>query len=368
MQVTRAVRVRRVVVGREDLSISTLINAVAVVAAGTLVAGAAQAADRERIHIVGSSTVFPYNQAVAEPFATVSGQPLPLLESTGTGGGMTTFCAGVGPDHPDITGASRAMTAAEWDLCRSNGVTDVTEAHIGSDGLSVVQAVGGPEFALTEAQIFQALAAEVEVDGAIVANPHQSWSDIDPSLPDNPIVVIGPPTTSGTRDAFIELVMHDGCDTFAAIAVLKPADPDRWAAVCSTLRADGPFIDAGENDALIVQRLQQDQVALGIFGFSFVYESQDTIRALPINGVEPDFETIADGSYPVSRPLFFYVKNGHRDVIPGLPAFLELYMTPEVLGAGGLLAARGMVPLPEAQMKATMDAVLNAAPFTRHGS
>ncbi|MFW5680494.1 MAG: substrate-binding domain-containing protein [Pseudomonadota bacterium] len=342
----------------------TLTSAVALAAVGGLVAAEAQAQVREQIRIVGSSTVFPYNQAVAEEFAQTTGRPAPVVESTGTGGGMRIFCGGVGPDFADITGASRAMTGSEFELCESNGVTDITEAYIGSDGLSIAHSVDAPEFGLTKAQIFQALASEVEVDGEIVANPYERWSEIDSSLPDAPIVVLGPPPTSGTRDAFVELVMHEGCNEFETIAELEESDEDRWEEVCSRMRQDGPFIEAGENDNLIVQRLVQDENALGIFGYSFLYENQDSLRGVPIDDVEPSFETIADGSYPVARPLFFYVKNAHRGVIPGLNEFIEFYMTDEVLGGGGLLEARGLVPLPEERRQQTMEDVVAGKTFS----
>ncbi|MCG6121282.1 MAG: substrate-binding domain-containing protein [Microvirga sp.] len=350
------------------MKFTSLTSALAIAAAGVLVAGAANAQSREQIRVVGSSTVFPYSQAASEEYAAETGSPAPIVESTGTGGGMQIFCQGVGPQTADITGASRAMTASEWELCKSNGVTDITEVLIGSDGLSIAVSVNGADISLTEAQIFQALASEVEVDGQIVANPYTRWNQIDASLPDMEIVVVGPPPTSGTRDAFVELVMHDGCNEFETIAALEDSNEDRWNEVCSRMRQDGPFIEAGENDNLIVQRLQQDPNALGIFGYSFLYENQDTLKAVAVNGVEPSFDTIADGSFPISRPLFFYIKNAHRGVIPGLQEFVELYTSEDVMGTGGLLAERGMVPLPEARRDEVRDAVVNGAPFTRYGS
>lgn len=345
----------------------SLTSVLAIAAAGVLAAGAANAQSRDQIRIVGSSTVFPYSQAAAEEFAAESGGSAPIVESTGTGGGMRIFCEGVGPQTADITGASRAMTASEWELCQSNGVTDVTEVQIGSDGLSLALSVEGPDLDLTKAQIFQALASEVEVDGEIVANPYTRWSEIDPSLPDSEIVVLGPPPTSGTRDAFVELVMHVGCNEFETIKALETDNKDRWNEVCSRMRQDGPFIEAGENDNLIVQRLQQDPNAVGIFGYSFLYENQDTLKAAAVGGVEPTFDTIADGEYAVSRPLFIYVKNAHRGVIPGLAEFVELFASEDVMGPGGLLAERGMVPLPDARRTEARDAAINGTGFTRYG-
>ena len=346
------------------MKIPTLTSAIALAASGVLLAGGAEAQTREQIRMVGSSTVFPYNQAVAEEFANATGRPAPVVESTGTGGGMKIFCGGVGPDHADITGASRAMTKSEFELCQTNGVTDITEAYIGSDGLSIAHSVKGPDLDLTEDQIFRALAAEVEVRGNIVKNPYLKWSDIDPALPNASIVVLGPPPTSGTRDAFVELVMHDGCNASPVIKALEESNEDRWNEVCSRMRQDGPFIEAGENDNLIVQRLVQDAGALGIFGYSFLFENRDTLKAVAINGIEPSFDTIADGSYPVARPLFFYVKNAHRGVIPGLNEFVELYMTEEVLGPGGLLTERGLVPLPDSSRAQTMKDVVAGVKFT----
>ena len=334
-----------------------LFASVAVLALG---ASAAHAQTRDQIRIVGSSTVFPYTQAVAEQYAAMTGNPAPVVESTGTGGGMQIFCGGVGPDHPDLTGASRAMKKSEFDLCVQNGVDSVTEVLIGYDGLSIAHSQQGPELNLTKAQIFQALAAEVEIGGAIVANPYKSWNEIDPALPAAPITVFGPPPTSGTRDAFVELVMTEGCESFAAIAALEG---DRKDEVCERMRQDGPFIEAGENDNLIVQRLNADPNALGIFGYSFLYENGDTLRAVAVDGVAPTTQTIADGSYGVSRPLFFYVKNAHRGVIPGLDEFVTEYVSEEAFGEGGYLSERGLIPLAADIREATRQAVAAGTPM-----
>jgi phosphate transport system substrate-binding protein len=304
--------------------------------------GAALAQGRDQIRIVGSSTVFPYTQAVSEQFANVTGKSAPVVESTGTGGGMKIFCGGVGPDHPDITGASRAMKASEHEACLKAGVTDITEVQIGFDGLSFAHSQSGPEIAVSKAQLFQALASEVEVDGKVVANPHKKWSEIDSSLPDVEITVFGPPPTSGTRDAWVELVMEEGCAEFEAI---KALEGDRKKEVCQRMRQDGPFIEAGENDNLIVQRLEADSNAFGIFGYSFLYENQDKLKGVAVDGVKPSVETVADGSYPISRPLFFYIKNAHRGVIPGLNEFVEEYVSEPAMGDGGYLSERGLIPL-----------------------
>jgi phosphate transport system substrate-binding protein len=342
------------------------LSVAALAVAGALVATGAQAQTRDQIRIVGSSTVFPYTQAVSEQFAAMTGGSAPVVESTGTGGGMQIFCGGVGADFPDITGASRAMTKSEYDLCIANGVDSVTEVLIGYDGLSIAHSQQGPELSLTKAQLFQALASQVEVDGALVDNPYKNWSDIDPSLPASPITVFGPPPTSGTRDAFVELVMHEGCNAFPTIAALEDTDEDAWDQVCSRMRQDGPFIEAGENDNLIVQRLNADSNALGIFGYSFLFENSDTLKAVPVDGVLPAPETIADGSYGVSRPLFFYIKNAHKGVIPGLDEFVTEYVSEESFGEGGYLSERGLISLPAADRDATRAAVASGAHFTRH--
>ena len=319
-----------------------------------LVAGAAQA--RDQIMIVGSSTVFPYTQAVAENFANMTGMASPVVESTGTGGGMQIFCEGVGEGTADITGASRAMKASEYELCQANGVTSITEVLIGYDGLSFAGSRNGTTIDVTKAQLFQALANEVEVDGELVENPYTKWSEIDPSLPDIEIQVFGPPPTSGTRDAWVELVMEEGCEEFPAIEAL---DKDRKKEVCQRMRSDGPFIEAGENDNLIVQRLESDPEAYGIFGYSFLYENSDKLVGSTVDGVEPTFETIADGSYAISRPLYFYIKNAHRGVIPGLEEFIQEYVSEAAMASDGYLNERGLVALADDKRAAVQDAALN---------
>jgi phosphate transport system substrate-binding protein len=320
---------------------------------------ATTAAARDQISIVGSSTVFPYTQAVSEEFANQTGAPSPIVESTGTGGGMQIFCEGIGEGHPDLTGASRAMKASEWEKCAENGVTDVTEAMIGFDGLSMAVSRGNDfDWDMTLEEIYLALGAEVPVDGEWVANPYQKWSEIDSRLPDTDIVVLGPPPTSGTRDAFVDLAMHAGCKQTDYV---ESGDYDKaWVKEnCSRMRTDGPFIEAGENDNLIVQRLDSDPSALGIFGYSFLYENVDKLKGVKIDGVEPTFDTIGDKSYPVSRPLFFYVKNAHRGVIPNLQEFIEEYMSEAALAPGGYLSERGLVPLSDERRAKLQDAVIN---------
>jgi phosphate transport system substrate-binding protein len=338
------------------LATTSAVALAAVLAAGT----AAQA--RDQIRIVGSSTVFPYTQAVAEQFAAATGNPAPVVESTGTGGGFKAFCGGVGEDFADLTGASRAIKESEVKACADAGVTSITEVLLGYDGLSIAHARSGKEIALTKAQLFQALAAKVEKDGAIVDNPYKAWNEIDPSLPAEPITVFGPPPTSGTRDAFVELVMHPGCEAFPAI---KALEGDAKKEVCERMRQDGPFVEAGENDNLIVQRLEADPTSLGIFGYSFLYENQDKLVGTPVDGVSPSTETIADGSYKVSRPLFVYVKNAHRGVIAGLDDFIKEYTSEEAFGEGGYLAERGLIPLSAEKREEVRKAAVEAMPLTQ---
>jgi phosphate transport system substrate-binding protein len=320
---------------------------------------------RDQIKVVGSSTVFPYSQAVAEEFSKKSGQKPPVVESTGTGGGMKIFCQGVGEANPDLTGASRAMKKSEFELCTKNGVVDITEIQFGYDGLSIAQSKKGKPMDLTEAQIFLALATEVPDGDKLVPNPYKKWSDIDKGLPDVAIVAYGPPPTSGTRDAFVELAMHDGCKALDYFKKKKgELDKDGFEKLikekCTPMRQDGPFIEAGENDNLIVQRIEADPNAVGIFGYSFLYENQDKLQAVNVNGKEPTFENIADGSYDIARPLFFYIKNAHRKVIPGLNEFVMEYTGDAAIGADGYLHERGLVVLTPDLLKEMQERAKNA--------
>ncbi|MBK0326156.1 PstS family phosphate ABC transporter substrate-binding protein [Rhodobacteraceae bacterium F11138] len=325
---------------------------------------ATTAAARDEIRIVGSSTVFPYTQAVAEQFANNTGAPSPIVESTGTGGGMKIFCGGIGEQHADITGASRAMKASEYELCQQNGVTEISEALIGFDGLSMaVSRANDFAWDLTLGEIYLALGAQVPVDGEWVDNPYKTWDQINADLPAVEILAYGPPPTSGTRDAFVELAMHAGCEELAYVHD-GGFDGDWVGENCSRMRTDGPFVEAGENDNLIVQRLEADPNAMGIFGYSFLYENLDKLKGVMIEGVEPSTDSIADKSYPVSRPLFFYVKNAHRGVIPNLNEFIEEYMSDDALEAGGYLSERGLVALSEDRRVELQDAVLNGAAMT----
>ena len=342
----------------------TLVAIPAAMAVAGTIGFAVAAEARDHIKIVGSSTVFPYTQAVAEEFTRKHGQKAPVVESTGTGGGMKIFCQGIGEQYPDITGASRVMKKSEWAECEKSGVTDVTEVLIGYDGLSIAQSRKGKPMNLTKSQIYLALAAEIPVDGKFAPNPHKKWSDVDKSLPDIPILVYGPPPTSGTRDAFVELAMQEGCQALDFMKEQKgKLDKSAYENLvknqCSRMRQDGPFIEAGENDNLIVQRLEADPNAVGIFGYSFLYENEDKLQAVKVNGVEPSFESIASGEYSISRPLFIYIKNAHREVIPGLKEFVAEYVSDEAMGQNGYLAERGMVPLQPDVLAKTRDAALN---------
>lgn len=325
--------------------------------------GAAEA--RDQIRIVGSSTVFPFTSAVAERFAQGGKFQAPIVESTGTGGGMQLFCAGVGEAHPDFTNASRAMRASEFDDCQNNGVTQITELKVGFDGIVLANSRQGSVIDITKKQLFAALAKEVEVDGEIVANPYMNWSEIDPSLPAGKIEVLGPPPTSGTRDAFVELVLDAGCADYPAIKALTG---DRKTAVCNTMREDGAYIEAGENDNLIVQRLQSNPMAFGIFGYSFLEQNQDTLQGATFAGIAPSYENIASGEYPVSRSLFVYIKDQHVGIVPGVKEYIAEYTSDRALSEDGYLADIGLVALPTAEVDKVRNTANNLIPITKPAS
>ena len=310
-----------------------------------LTAGMAEA--RDQIRIVGSSTVYPFTTAVAEQFGKTSGMKTPVVESTGTGGGMKLFCAGIGADHPDFTNASRQIKKSEFEDCAKNGVTDIVEIKVGFDGLTVANSKAGPDLTFTKTQLFLGLAKEVpDKDGKLVANPYKTWKDVDPSLPDEKIEVLGPPPTSGTRDSFVELVMEKGAEGIDTLKAMKKADAKAFEKVWKSIREDGAYIDAGENDNLIVQKLEANPQAVGIFGYSFLEENQNKIKGAAIDGKSPSYETIASGEYKVSRPLYVYGKKQHVGTIPGMVEFVKEYVSDKALGEDGYLAAKGLVPLP----------------------
>jgi phosphate transport system substrate-binding protein len=325
---------------------------VAAALAATLAAFAGTAAARDYISIVGSSTVYPFATVVAERFGKTTSFKTPKIESTGSGGGLKLFCAGVGVEHPDITNASRRIKKSEYDQCQAKGVTDIVEVKIGYDGIALANSKSAPQFEVSRKDIFLALAKEVpdpEGGEKLVKNPYKTWKEVNPSLPDIKIEVLGPPPTSGTRDAFAELAMEGGCKQIDWIKAMKKADKKHYKAVCHTVREDGAYIEAGENDNLIVQKLVANPAALGIFGFSFLDQNRDKIQGSEIDGKEPAFESIADGSYPVSRPLFFYVKKAHVGTIPGITEYVAEFMSDKATGEYGYLTDRGLIPMSEAE-------------------
>lgn len=310
---------------------------------------------RDRIKVVGSSTVYPFTTLVAEQFvASDPDAPPPVIEATGTGAGMRLFCGGLGAGHPDLADASRRMTSGEYRLCRRNGVGAIIEAPIGIDGVVLAEARIGPRFALTRAQLYRALAAR---PGGR-PNTAARWSDIDPALPAVPISIYGPPATSGTRDALVELVMVPGCEAaYPAVKNLARADPAAHAALCGRIREDGAFVDAGENDNFIVQKLAANPTALGVFGYSYLEENADTVVGVPVDGVAPSYAAIAAGRYPGSRPLYLYAKKNHLGAVPGLRRFLSLYALS--WSPDGPLARRGLIASP-APVRAAASAALAA--------
>jgi phosphate transport system substrate-binding protein len=330
-------------------------------AATALVAVAAQAQARDQIRVVGSSTVFPFSTAVAEQFGQKSGLKTPVVESTGTGGGIKLFCSGVGEATPDITNASRAIKKTEVETCAKAGVTEITEVKIGFDGIVLANSKQHSPYSLSEKEIWLALAKEVPVDGKMVANPNTMWNQINPSLPAEKIEVLGPPPTSGTRDAFVELVMDKACAEFPEVEAL---DADAMKAACQTVREDGVYIDAGENDNLIVQKLAANPAALGIFGFSFLDQNIDKLQGSTIQGVAPTFENIADGQYPIARSLYFYVKNAHVGVVPGIREYIAEFTSDAAIGEEGYLADKGLIPLPEDQILEVRSAASQLTPLS----
>ncbi|MBA4130906.1 MAG: phosphate ABC transporter substrate-binding protein [Hyphomicrobium sp.] len=305
---------------------------------------------RDQIRIVGSSTVYPFTTAVAEQFGKASGGKTPVVESTGTGGGMKIFCEGVGVDKADGTNASRRIKKSEFELCDKNGVKDIIELTVGYDGLTIAQSKDGPQVALTRKQVFQALAEKVPNDkGELVDNPYKNWSDIDPSLPNIKIEVLGPPPTSGTRDSFHELFMEKGAEGFDSLKAMKAdkATEKDFEKIWKSIRKDGAYVEAGENDNVIVQKLEGNKNAFGIFGFSFLEENADKLKGVAIEGADPTFDNISGGKYKGARPLFVYFKKAHIGVIPGLDKFIAEYTSEKALGTEGYLTEKGLVALPK---------------------
>lgn len=338
----------------------TLTLTAAALALSAAFAGAAHAQSRDQIRAVGSSTVFPFTTAAAEAFGRTGSFKTPVIESTGTGGGLKLFCAGVGPQHPDIANASRRIKKAEVEQCAANGVAEVTELQIGFDGIVFAASKAAGDVKLSREQLWKALAKEVPVDGKLVANPYRQWSDIDASLPAKKIEVLGPPPTSGTRDAFNELVMGEGC---SKDVVTITGDKKAAEKACLTIREDGAFIEAGENDNLIVQKLNANKDAFGIFGFSFLDQNRDKLTAAVIDGVVPEYEAIATGKYPVSRSLYVYIKKAHVGIIPGVREFIAEYTSERAMGEEGYLADKGLISLPAAAREQARTDAVNLAPL-----
>ncbi len=361
------------------------LGAIAIAAAigGT---GAAQAQGRDMVSIVGSSTVYPFATVVAERFGRSSNFKAPKIESTGSGGGLKLFCKGVGAQTPDITNASRRIKKSEYDDCQANGVTDIVEVLVGFDGIAVANAKQAPRLKLGRKDIYLALAKDVPgMNGQLVPNPNKTWKDVNPALPDIRIEVLGPPPTSGTRDAFAELALGGGAQSIPDLKTLRsldagnadeiralmaklaipqgvydalvekkgkaPSGKDLFKAVTYAVREDGAYIEAGENDNLIVQKLEANPDAVGVFGYSFLEENGDKVQGSIVDGVAPDFDTIASGEYPVSRPLYFYIKAAHVGKIPGIQEYAMEFTSNRAMGEDGYLLEKGLIPLDEQELK-----------------
>jgi phosphate transport system substrate-binding protein len=333
---------------------------------GALLGGGALAqSSRDYVYIVGSSTVYPFATVVAERFGRSSEFKTPKVESTGSGGGLKLFCDGIGVNFPDIANSSRAIKQSEVDACSKNGVSEIIEVKIGYDGIVFANAVTAESISLTRKDIFLALAKEVpgSMVGELIVNPYRTWNDVNAELPTLKIEVLGPPPTSGTRDAFVELAMEGGCKSIPWIADLKKSNGDKYKSVCHTIREDGAFIEAGENDNLIVQKLEANPAAFGIFGFSFLDQNGEKVKGAAVDGTVPTFDAIADGDYAVARPLYFYVKKAHVDVIPGLRGYLREFTSERAWGDEGYLADRGLIPMPLEERSAVAVAVMTLTPL-----
>ena len=329
--------------------------------------GQAAAASRDSINVVGSSTVYPFSTVVAERFGKVTDFKTPHIESTGTGGGIKLFCASNAIDTPSMVNASRRMKKSEFEMCSDNGVTKITEVLLGYDGIVVANSRNAEQINLSRKDLFLALAKEVPaLDGSerLIENPYTTWKEINASLPATKIEVLGPPPTSGTRDAFLELVMEDGCQKYSWIKSLKKSNKSQYKQICHSIREDHAYIEAGENDNLIIQKLDSNVKALGTFGFSFLEQISDIIQGSLIDNVEPSFEGISDGTYPVSRPLYFYVKNAHVNKVPGIMEFLQEFTSQGAMGEEGYLADRGLIPLGSTKRNEVRKNVMSLTPLS----
>lgn len=341
---------------RSKTIIAALIASVSLAACGS--GGSGAGASRDQIRAVGSSTVFPFSKAVAEALSKSDPSiKSAIIESTGTGAGMKLFCAGLGVAHPDVVNASRQIKKAEFDDCVKNGVKDIVEIQIGLDGIALAEATSGPKMKLTLVDVYKALAANPFGK----PNTAKTWNEVNPALPNLPILVYGPPSTSGTRDALTELIMTKACDTDPAIKALKDSDKDKHKAICTDVRTDGAYVDSGENDNLIVQKIVANPKAIGIFGYSFLEENPDKLMGIPMDGIAPTYETISDFTYPGARPLYIYVKAGHLNAIKGLKEFAAEYA--KAWGPDGYLKKQGMVIAPEDVRKANTDIVVSMKPM-----
>ena len=329
-----------------------------IVAALVAVFAVASVAEAREIRIVGSSTVYPFTTIVGESFAA-EGNTAPVIESTGTGGGMKLFCAGVGESHPDFTNASRAIKSSEVEKCKANGITPL-EMKVGYDGIVFANSKEGASFEVTPLELYLALAKDIpQADGTLKENTYTNWNEINPNFPNQKIEVLGPPPSSGTRDAWVELVMEKGCKTFDWVKAMKKKDKKKYKGICHGIREDGAFVEAGENDNLIIQKLANNPDAFGIFGYSFLDQNTDVIKGTVIGGVAPTFESIADGSYPASRGLYVYAKKEHMGKIKGMTKFMELYLSDDMAGADGSLGDAGLIPLPQKELDEVRQNVLN---------
>lgn len=321
-----------------------------------------------QVWAAGSSTVFPFATRVAETVARTTGGAPAKVESLGTGGGIKLFCGGAGRNFPDVANASRRMKKSEWEACQANGVTDILEVKIGYDGIVIANAKNAPTFHLTREQIYRALAAEVPQGSGFATNTAATWSAVAPGLPNERIVAYGPPPTSGTRDAFVELAMEKGAEKVPAMAALKSSDEEAFKQRAHTLRKDGAWIDAGENDNVIVQTLEKTPNAVGVFGYSFLENNMDKVKAADIEGVSPTLENISTGKYPLSRSLYIYVKKANIGVTPGLKEFVDGFLSEAAVGRGGYLLQRGLIPLPADELTAQRDAAKALTPMTAPAS
>ncbi len=351
-----------------EMNMNKVFPILLTLASSAIVATSAGAASRDHIDVVGSSTVYPFATVVAETYGKKTGKKTPKIEATGSGGGLKLFCSGVGVDTPDVANSSRRIKKSEFDKCQKNGVKDIVEVQIGFDGIAIANAKSAPDYALTTKDIFLALAKQVpgKNEGDLIENPYRTWKEVNPELPDANIEVLGPPPTSGTRDAFAELALEGGCMQFGWIkqikndskAAKKAGDKEKanelkrkYKGLCHTIREDGAYVEVGENDNLIVGKLTKNPSALGVFGFSFLDQNSDKVKGASINGVPVNFETVADGSYSISRPLFFYVKKAHVGKVPGIEEFIAEFTDDETWGEEGYLTDKGLIPLSDEKRK-----------------